>query len=54
MSRNCFFKLVDLPETVCTVYGKYSVSEADNGNFRQETVRMWVLNGKMLVLQTSS
>lgn len=41
--QKLLFLLVDLAETVYTLYGKCSISAAGNGNFRQETERMWEL-----------
>lgn len=38
--QKLLFLLVKLAETVCTQYGKRSVSAAGNGSFREETERM--------------
>lgn len=36
----------ELAGTVRTLYGKCSISAAGNGNFRQETERMWELTAE--------
>lgn len=51
--QKLLFLLVELAETVYTLYGKRSISAAGNGNFRQETEDVGA-NGRILFLQTSS
>lgn len=41
-----FFLFAELAGTVRTLYGKCSISAAGNGNFRQETERMWELTAE--------